>query len=108
MNRRGSREVAMDLFLYALPVYLAFYQALVIGGLGRAILFLILAVLLMFLVACRSDIERALAACLSALPSAWLAPVPRFGFRELSFVSLSIPSAPTLSALFQRPPPIFS
>ena len=39
MNRRGSREVTMDLFLYALPVYLAFYHALVIGGLGRAIYF---------------------------------------------------------------------
>ena len=108
MNRRGSREVTMDLFLYALPVYLAFYHALVIGGLGRAILFLILAVLLMFLVACRLDIECAFAACLRALPSAWLAPAAPSGLRELSFASLSVPSAPRLSAPFQRPPPIFS
>jgi hypothetical protein len=95
----------MDLFLYALPVYLAFYQALLVAGLGRAIVFLILAVLLMFLVACRPDIERAFAACLSALGSAWLAPTPRFEFRELSFASLSVSSAPDRSALFQRPPP---
>ena len=98
----------MDLFLYALPVYLAFYEALLVAGLGRAIVFLILAVLLMFLVAYRADIERAFAACLRVLPSAWLAPAPRFGFRELSFASLSVPSGPSLSALFQHPPPIFS
>jgi len=98
----------MDLFLYALPVYLAFYQALLFAGLGRAILFLILAVLLMFLVACRADIERAFAACLCAIPSAWLVPARRFRFRELSFASLSVPSAPSLSALFQRPPPCLS
>jgi hypothetical protein len=108
MNRRSSREVAIDLFLYALPVYLSFSQALVLAGLSRAIVFLILAVLLMFLVACRPDIERAFAACLRALPSAWLAPVPRLRFRELSFAALSVPSAPSLSEPFQRPPPIFS
>jgi len=108
MNRPGSREIAMDLFLYALPVYLAFNRALLVAGLGRAIVFFILAVLLMFLIACRADIERAFAACLRTLPSAWLAPVLRQGFRELSFASLSIPSAPSLSAPFQRPPPVFS
>jgi hypothetical protein len=98
----------MDLFLYALPVYLSFSQALVIAGLSRAIVFLILAVLLMFLIACRADIEGAFAACLRALPSAWLAAAPRFGFRELSFARLSVPSAPSLSPLFQRPPPCLS
>jgi hypothetical protein len=108
MNRRISREVAMDLLFYALPVYLSFSQALVIAGLSRAIVFLMLAVLLMFLVARRADIEGAFAACLSALGSAWLAPVPRLRFWELSFAALSVPSAPSLSALFQRPPPIFS
>jgi len=98
----------MDLFLYALPVYLAFYQALLVAGVGRAIVFLILAVLLMFLVSCRSDIERAFAACISALGSAWLSPAPRFEFRELSFASLSVPSALGPPALFQRPPPCLS
>jgi len=98
----------MDLFLYALPVYLAYYEAFLVAGLGRAIVFLILAILLMFLVACRPDIERAFAACLRALPSAWLAPAAPSGLRELSFASLSVPSAPRLSAPFQRPPPIFS
>ena len=73
MNRRDCKEAVLDIFLYVLPVYLPFYQALLVAGIGRAILLLLLTVLLMFLVANRADIGRAVAACVRALPSLYVA-----------------------------------
>jgi len=108
MELQRHRKAVMDVLLYALPVYLPFYQALLMGGIARAMLLLVLAVLLMFLVRCSVDLGRSIAERLRTLPSAWLAPTPCLGFRELAFASLAIPSAPSLSPLFQRPPPIFS
>jgi hypothetical protein len=98
----------MDILLYMLPVYLPFYQAMLVAGVGRAMFLLLLAVLLMFLVTRRADVVRAIASCFKALPSSWLAPPLDSGFRELSFASLAVPSAPSRAALFQRPPPLFS
>ena len=98
----------MDILLYMLPVYLPFYQAMLVAGVGRAIVLLLLAVLLMFLVTRRADVVRAIASCLNVFPSSWLAPPPAIGSRELSFASLFVPSAPSLAPLFQRPPPLFS
>lgn len=108
MEQQRHREAVMDIVLYALPVCLPFYQALLIGGIGRAMLLLLLAVLLMFLVSRSADFCRSIAAGLRELPFSWLAPAPRLGFRQLSFASLAVPNAPSLSPLFQRPPPIFS
>jgi hypothetical protein len=108
MGRKGYREVVVDMSLYMLPVYLPFYQALFIHGMGPAIVFLLLAVLLMFMVAHKADICRALAVCLKVLPSLWLAHAPRLGFRELSCAFLIVPNEPNLAALFQRPPPSFT
>jgi hypothetical protein len=108
MEQQRHREAAMDIVLYALPVYLPFYQALLMGGIARAMLLLLLAVLLMFLVRYSVDLYRSIALCRRTLPSQWLAPAPCLGFRQLSFASLAVPSAPSLSPLFQRPPPIFS
>lgn len=108
MEQQKCSEALRDFFLYALPVYLPFYQALLMGGIGRAILVLLLAILLLFLVRRSEDFFRAIAACLKVLPSAWLAPASCVGFRQLSFASLAVPNTPSLSSLFQRPPPTFS
>ena len=108
MNRRDSLEAVREVLLYMLPVYLSFYQALLVSGIGRAMVLLLLTVLLMFLVANRAEIFRAFAAFRKALPSSWVAPAPSCGLRELTFASLHVSSAPNLSPLFQRPPPIFS
>jgi hypothetical protein len=108
MNRRDSLEGVREAILYMLPVYLSFYQALVMAGIGRAIVLLLLTALLMFLVANRAEVFRAFAAFRKALPSSWVAPTPSYRLEELSFASLHVSAAPSLSALFQRPPPIFS
>jgi hypothetical protein len=98
----------MDLVLYALPVYLPFYQALLVDGIARAVVFLVLALLLMFLMAHKADISRALASCLNALCVSWAAPAPARRFGGLAFATLAIPRGPSLNALFQRPPPLFA
>jgi hypothetical protein len=108
VEQQKHREMAVDILMYMLPVYLPFYQAMLVAGVGRAVVLLLLAVLLMFLVTRRADVVRAIASCLRALPSSWLAPAPEIGFRELSFASLSVPNAPSLAPLFQRPPPLFA
>ncbi len=108
MNRRDSLEGVREAVLYMLPVYLSFYQALVMAGIGRAIVLLLLTLLLMFLVANSADIARAFTAFMKRLPSSWVAPAPSFELRELSFASLYVAATPSLSPLFQRPPPIFS
>ncbi len=108
MQRRAWSDVAADMFLYMLPVYVPFYQALLVHGICQAIILLVLAVLLMFLVAHRVDLCRAVTAFLKTLPSSWLAPARHFGLRELSFAAATLPNAPRLSPLFQRPPPLFA
>jgi hypothetical protein len=108
MNRRDSLEAVREIILYMLPVYLSFYQALLVAGIGRAIVLLLLSILLMFLVANRAEIFGAFAAFLKALPSSWVAPAPIYRLRDLRFVSLHVSAVPSLSPLFQRPPPIFS
>ena len=108
MSRRDSLVGVREAVLYMLPVYLSFYQALLVAGIGRAIVLLLLTALLMFLVSNRAEVFRAFAALMKALPSSWIAPVPSCGLRELSFASLHVSATPCLSPLFQRPPPTFS
>jgi hypothetical protein len=105
MDRLGCREAVKDMFLYALPVYLPFYQALLLHGMGRAIVFLLLAVVLMFLVAHKAEISRVLVTCLRVFRAAWLASAHAPGVRVLSIESLTLSPGPILTPLFQRPPP---
>jgi|HubBroStandDraft_2_1064218.scaffolds.fasta_scaffold370062_2 hypothetical protein len=108
MNRQEGLEAVREALLYMLPVYLSFYQALLVAGIGRAVLLLLLTVLLMFLVSNRAEIFRAFATALKALPSSWVVPAPSYRLRDLSIASPHFSAAPSLSPLFQRPPPIFS
>jgi len=104
------REVATDFcqYMYMLPLYLPYFPALIALLVGKAVVSVLLAVLVMFLVAHRSEAVHAITAALKAFPTAWLAPSPVFGFHEICFASLAIPTAPRLTPLFQRPPPLFA
>jgi len=108
MSRQGTREIVLEMFLYALPVYVHFYQALLLYGMSKALLYLLLAVLLLFLVAHKGEIGRALSAGLRALSKLWIAPTRPSQLRELLARIVVLPQSPEVHPLFQRPPPLFA
>jgi hypothetical protein len=100
---QSAADAAFCLFMLCLP----HYQSLLFEGIGRSIMVVLLACLLMFLVVRSTEICRVVTECLIAFLS-WLAPSFTQEFRALLFISLSVPNAPAVSPLFQRPPPVFS
>ena len=102
--RQSAAEAAFCFVVLCLP----YYRSLLFDGLGRTICALLLACLLMFLVLRSGDVCRLIAACMVKFPSSWIAPVRHQDIRAIFFSSLAVPSAPSLSPLFQRPPPAFS
>ena len=105
---QGYTHSAAEEVFCVLVLCLPCYQSLWFAGFTRAILALSLALLLMFLVVRATDFCRSMAVSLVASLSFWINPVRDRRFRTISLASLPIPSAPSLSPLFQRPPPIFS
>lgn len=99
----SATEAGFCLFVLCLP----HYQSVLSAEIGRTIFAVLLTCLLMFLVVRSTEICRVVTDCLLAL-------VPRLAssfaqeFRAILFGSLTVPSAPTVSPLFQRPPPLFS
>jgi hypothetical protein len=100
---QSAAEAAFCLFVLCLP----HYQSLLFEGVGRMIFVALLACALMFLVVRSTEICRVVADCLMALLP-WQAPSFTEKFRAILFVSQSVPGAPAISPLFQRPPPLFS
>jgi hypothetical protein len=100
---QSAAESAFCLFALSLP----HYQSLLIAGIGRTIIVALLACLLLFLVVRSPEICRVVADCLIAFVS-WLAPSFTQEFRAVLFVSQTVPCAPIISPLFQRPPPLLS
>ncbi len=101
--RQSAAEAAFCLFALSLP----HYQSLLIAGIGRTIIVALFAFLLMFLVVRSPEICRVVADCLIAFVS-WLGPSFTQKFHAALFVSQTLPRAPIISPLFQRPPPLFS
>jgi hypothetical protein len=101
--RQSAAEAAFCLFALCLP----YYQSLIFAGIERTIFVFSLACLLLFLVVRSTEICQVVADCMMAFCS-WLALSFTPEFRAISFASLTIPTAPIRSPLFQRPPPLFS
>ena len=104
---QGYRQSAAEAVVYILPLCLPYYQSILFAGIGRTIVVLLLACMLMFLVVRSADFCRAVADCLKNFVF-WIVPPFSPGIRTISFVVPSIPGTPTLAPLFQRPPPLFS
>jgi hypothetical protein len=102
---QGYRQSAAEAMFCLLVLCLPYYQSLLFAGLGRTICLLLLTCILMFLVVRSTDFCQALAACLSVLPSFWPAPVCDPGIAAIVSDFVPVPRAPSLSPLFQRPPP---
>lgn len=101
--RQCAAEAAFLLFAFWLP----HFQSLIFAGIGRTIVALLLAYLLIFLVANSADICRVLTSCLLAIRSCDFR-LSCEEFRAITFASPREQNAPSLSPLFQRPPPLCS
>ncbi len=107
MIRQRYRLTILLVSLYLLAVRLPYFRP-VIAGLGKTIWFVLFACLLMFLVVRSADICRSLTACLQALQLSLFPHIPDLEPIRQSSIPLLLPKEPSLSPLFQRPPPIFS
>jgi hypothetical protein len=100
-----------QIFLYVAYCLLIFCVAdlrpLLIGGFFKLMAFLVLACLLTFIVVHSANIWSLLIASLHALPVC-VFPWAIDSRWERSQTTIAVPNEPSLSVLFQRPPPILS
>jgi hypothetical protein len=97
-------NVAHCLFIFCA----ADFRPLVIGGFFKLIASLALACLLAFVVVHSASICKLVAACFHALPVSLFVFVVEPRWVRRSQAMIVVPNEPSLSPLFQRPPPIFS
>ena len=84
------------------------FRPLVIGGFFKLIASPALACLLAFVVVHSAGIRKLVVACFHALPVSLFPFVVEQRWVRRSQVMIVAPNEPSLSPLFQRPPPIFS
>jgi hypothetical protein len=101
---QAAEEQLSWLFVLCLP----YGQALLFAGISGAASFLLLTFLLLFAVAGSQAIHRRLSACLRDASAVWLAPILDLRAPWVSAHLQVIGPGPSLTASFQRPPPIFS
>jgi hypothetical protein len=107
MARYPLRRLLWNIACCVLVFCLLEFRPLLIGGCLKLIASLAFACLLAFVVVHSPDIYKLVTACLQALPSVRC---PLFVDRRWAArfrTSLTSPTEPSLTPLFQRPPPIF-
>jgi hypothetical protein len=105
---QGYRKAAVEQCACFLLLCLPYYQALLFAGISGMVSALLLACLLLFVIARSPDIFHTFVGGFKAVPLLWAAPVLDCAGHWISVPSQAIPSEPSLSPSFQRPPPIFS
>lgn len=103
--RQAFKNVSFCLFAVLLP---HFGPTLVIGGVGKLVVFLVLAGLLVFVLTHSADIRKVIASCLQWLPISLFAPTPKRAYIRQSPAELVVPREPSLTSIFQRPPPFLA
>jgi hypothetical protein len=101
---RPALYVAFHVFF---AVVLPHCRSFLSVGLGRMIGFLLLAALLLFTIVQAAGIYKAIASCLRRLPLSWCAPILQARCARITRIVPLVPGEPTLSLLYQRPPPTF-
>src|ERR1035438_8095897 len=81
------------------------FRPLLLGCLFKLMVSLAVACLLAFVVVHSANIYRALAACLHALPPSYFPLTVDRRWAERFQTTVVVPNEPSLSPLFQRPPP---
>jgi hypothetical protein len=106
MDCRSQTKLLLSVGYCVFICFVVGFRPLVIGGFLKLVASLALVCLLMFVVNHSANVCRAFVACLRALsvPSVMLAAGRRC--TEQSSPAFVVPNQPSLSPLFQRPPPI--
>lgn len=105
---QGYRQAAAETCFYLLVLCLPYYQSLLLAGVTGSIYFLLIACLLMFVVASSPRAYRTIVTCLKALVLSGFTPAQDRSARWVSVPSSTVACGPSLTPIFQRPPPIFS
>ncbi len=108
MGRYRQSQILSNVAYCLLIFCVADFRSLVIGGLFKLVASLVLACLLAFVVIHSANIWRLLIACLHSLPVCFLPLAVDRRWAEQSQTTIAVPNEPSLSPLFQRPPPIHS
>lgn len=108
MGRYRSSQIFLNVAYYLLICFVADFRPLVIGGFFKLVASLALACLLAFVVIHSATICRLLIFCLPALPVCFFPLAVYRRWAERSQTTDAVPNGPSLSPLFQRPPPILS
>jgi hypothetical protein len=108
MGRYRRSQIFVNVAYCLLIFCVADFRPLVIGGFFKLVASLMLACLLAFVVVHSPNIRKLVAACLRALPISLLPVVVDRRWLERPRTTITVPHEPSLSPLFQRPPPIFS
>jgi len=108
MGRYRCIQIFLNIAYCLLVFCVADFRPLVIGGFFKLVASLVLAYLLAFVIVQRANIYKLVGACLRAIP---MPPVPLLVDRRWVKrwqTTIVVPNGPSLSPLFQRPPPTFS
>jgi len=108
MGRYRHSEMFFNAAYYLLVLFVLDPRPLLIVGLFKLIAFLVLAYLLAFVVVHSANICRLVLACLHALPVSFFPLAVDRRWAERSQTTTAVPNEPSISPLFQRPPPTFS
>ena len=108
MGRYRCSQIFLNVAYFFLFCFVADFGPLVIGGFFKLVASLALACLLAFVVVQSANICRLLIACLHARPVCLLPLAADRRWTEPSQTKVAVPNEPSLSPLFQRPPPILS
>jgi hypothetical protein len=108
MGRYSCSQIFVNVAYFLLFCFVAEFRPLVIGGFFKLVASLALACLLAFVVVQSANICRLLIACLHARPVCLLPLAIDRRWAQRSQTTIAVPDEPSLSPLFQRPPPIFS
>lgn len=108
MGRYRCSQILLNVACWLLFCFVADFRPLVIGGFFKLVASLTLACLLAFVVVQSANICRLLIACLHALLVCFFPLAVDRRWAERLQTTIVVPNGPSLSPLFQRPPPIFS
>ena len=104
--RRYRRSQMLRDIAYCFFVFLVVdFRPLVRGSFFKLVASVVLACLLAFVVVHSANICRLVVACLTALPASLFRLAVARRWPEGSQTTIAVPNKPSLSTLFQRPPP---